>query len=239
MNTLINTNSQLTMTTTELLKVINTFRKEQGESEVRANDFLKRVQDELEGENYESFVVQNINKTESLVLSLNKDQCFLVAMRESKAVRKSTLEHLKKLEVTTKEQGLNLKVIFDLVPSAIAAAEAFGFVGNQAKLSADKAIKTLTGNSPLLLLGIELVKEAQVLNLTPTQIGKELNPPLSAIATNKLLASLGFQEKLHDQWVPTSKGKAFAIFLDTGKKHSDGTPITQLKWLSTILPQLS
>ncbi len=118
-------------------------------------------------------------------------------------------------------------------------AETFGLEGNQALLAANKATVKLTGFNPLETLQIELVKEVQVLNLTPTQIGKELNPPLSAVATNKLLSSLGFQEKLHDQWVPTAKGKAFAIFLDTGKKHSDGTPITQLKWLSTLIPHIS
>ncbi len=239
MNTLINTNSQLTMTTTELLKVINTFRKEQGESEVRANDFLKRVQDELEGENYESFVVQNINKTESLVLSLNKDQCFLVAMRESKAVRKSTLEHLKKLEVTTKEQGLNLKVIFDLVPSAIAAAEAFGFVGNQAKLSADKAIKTLTGYSPMQLIGAtHLVAEVQAQMLNATELGRQLSPQLSAVKTNLILAGLGLQVKVEGKWEATEAGKLYSVYLDTSKKHSDGTPVKQLKWYTTVLPLL-
>ena len=38
--------------------------------------------------------------------------------------------------------------------------------------------------------------------------------------------------------VPTQKGKPYAVFIDTGKKHSDGTPVTQLKWLNTILENL-
>ena len=122
---------------------------------------------------------------------------------------------------------------------AVEAAKAYGFEGNQAFLSADKAVKQITGVSSLGLLQIELKNEHQTLNLTPTEIGKQLNPKLSAVAVNKLLESLNYQEKLGSAWVPTPKGKPYAIFLDTGKKHSDGTPITQLKWLSTIIPHLS
>lgn len=122
---------------------------------------------------------------------------------------------------------------------AVEAAKAYGFEGNQAFLSADKAVKQITGVSSLGLLQIELKNEHQTINLTPTEIGKQLNPKLSAVAVNKLLESLNYQEKLGSAWVPTQKGKPYAIFLDTGKKHSDGTPITQLKWLSTIIPHLS
>lgn len=122
---------------------------------------------------------------------------------------------------------------------AVEAAKAYGFEGNQAFLSADKAVKQITGVSSLGLLQIELKNEHQTLNLTPTEIGKQLNTKLSAVAVNKLLESLNYQEKLGSAWVPTPKGKPYAIFLDTGKKHSDGTPITQLKWLSTIIPHLS
>lgn len=39
-----------TMTSLELLKMINDVRKEFDEPEVRNNDFLKRIEDELEGE---------------------------------------------------------------------------------------------------------------------------------------------------------------------------------------------
>lgn len=122
---------------------------------------------------------------------------------------------------------------------AVEAAKAYGFEGNQAFLSADKAVKQITGVSSLGLLQIELKNEHQTLNLTPTEIGKQLNTKLSAVAVNKLLESLNYQEKLGSAWVPTLRGKPYAIFLDTGKKHSDGTPITQLKWLSTIIPHLS
>ncbi|MEB0811920.1 hypothetical protein VC888_27345, partial [Citrobacter freundii] len=51
--------------TDELLSIINQARLEHGEKPVRNNDFIPRVKDELEGEHYETFVVQNSNGTKS------------------------------------------------------------------------------------------------------------------------------------------------------------------------------
>lgn len=85
------------MTSVELLALINAERKAFGESEVRHNDFAARCKDELDGEYYEIFVVTNPNSTTSEVLELNLDQCSLVAMRESKGVRRKVLSKLKAL----------------------------------------------------------------------------------------------------------------------------------------------
>lgn len=85
------------MRSDELLKIINISRKEAGEKPVRLNDFNNRVVDELCGDHYETFVVQNTNNTESTIYNLNLDQCMLVSMRESKVVRRSVLEKLKNL----------------------------------------------------------------------------------------------------------------------------------------------
>lgn len=84
--------------TDELLSIINQARLEHGEKPVRNNDFIPRVKDELEGEHYETFVVQNPNKTTTTAYLLNKDQCTLVAMRESKGVRRNVLDQLKQLQ---------------------------------------------------------------------------------------------------------------------------------------------
>lgn len=78
-----------TMSSIELLELVNQARSEFGESEVRRNDFTARCRDELEGEHYETFVVQNPNGTESDALKMSRDQCLYVLMRESKAVRRS------------------------------------------------------------------------------------------------------------------------------------------------------
>jgi hypothetical protein len=87
--------STKTMSSRELLDLINDARLQHGENQIRANDFNNRVVDELDGDHYESFVVQNPNNTESIVFNLSEDQCLLVSMRESKAVRRTVLEKLK------------------------------------------------------------------------------------------------------------------------------------------------
>jgi outer membrane murein-binding lipoprotein Lpp len=87
-----------TMSSVDLLVIINTSRKESGESEVRRNDFMSRCRDELDGEHYETFVVKNPNGTTTECLALTRDQCMLVSMRESKKVRRSVLAKLKSLE---------------------------------------------------------------------------------------------------------------------------------------------
>ena len=81
--------------TDELLSIINQARLEHGEKPVRNNDFIPRVKDELEGEHYETFVVQNSNGTKSENLLVSNDQAVLIGMRESKAVRRTVLSKLK------------------------------------------------------------------------------------------------------------------------------------------------
>lgn len=88
-------NPASTMTSIELLALINAERKAFGEAEVRHNDFSARCKDELDGEHYETFVVTNPNATTTEVLDLTLDQCSLVAMRESKGVRRTVLAKLK------------------------------------------------------------------------------------------------------------------------------------------------
>jgi len=87
-----------TLSSIELLDLVNSARHEHRENAIRRNDFHARVADELEGENYESFVVQNSNGTTTTAYALNHDQCLLVSMRESKAVRRSILGKLKQIE---------------------------------------------------------------------------------------------------------------------------------------------
>lgn len=87
-----------TMDTNDLLDLVNDARAEFGEPSVRRNDFVARCKDELDGEHYESFVVQNLNSTQSEELRLTCDQCKLVAMRESKGVRRRVLARLNELE---------------------------------------------------------------------------------------------------------------------------------------------
>ncbi|WP_279358198.1 BRO-N domain-containing protein [Methylobacterium indicum] len=127
--------------------------------------------------------------------------------------------------------------------SYFSIGELIGLDRNQAALAANRATRTTTGIDPLALMGAtHLLAPQQAPLLTPTDLGKELGG-LSAIATNNMLAERGFQEGRRDAkdrpyWVPTAAGERFAVFLDTGKKHSDGTPVRQLKWSADIVAAL-
>lgn len=112
-----------------------------------------------------------------------------------------------------------------------------GLEGNAAIISADNAMKRLHNVSPLKLLQIELKNPDQQYLLTPTQIAERLK--LSGPReVNRLLAAKNFQTKEGKIWTPTQKGKPFATLLDTGKRHSDGTMIQQLKWRESVLDEL-
>ena len=101
--------------------------------------------------------------------------------------------------------------------------------GNQLALSLDKAYKAKTGESALALSGTILVADTQTQLYTPTQLGKEIG--ISAVKFNLALQFLDYQTKVDKQWNLTPLGQAKGgTYLDTNKKHSDGTPVRQLKW---------
>lgn len=110
-----------------------------------------------------------------------------------------------------------------------------GLKGNQALIAAAQGTERLTGTNPLALIGqTHLLSEEQVRYLTPTDLGKVFGE--SAQAFNRRLEKAGFQSKdIHGNWVPTDAGKAHAVLSDTGKRHGNGTPIQQLRWLVSLL----
>ena len=100
MNQLISSDN-LTMSTISLCEVINTFRTESNQNEIRYFDFIARVEDELDDLKPNEIFVNPSNKKEMKFYSLNKDQTLLVGMRESKVVRKKVLAWIKSLELPT------------------------------------------------------------------------------------------------------------------------------------------
>lgn len=115
------------------------------------------------------------------------------------------------------------------------------FEGNQALLKADKAVKKLHNISPLALLEVELKSPDNEALLIATEIGKRIDPPISAKNVNLILADMKLQERIEYragkfEWRLTEKGKAYGSYLDTGKVHSNGTPIQQIKWKESIIP---
>lgn len=136
-----------------------------------------------------------------------------------------------------------LKRAIDLGPGALKLAEAFGFSGNQALLSANKLVRKHTGIDLLDSLGQPaLPAPVQEALLTPSDIAVRLG--ISKNQANPKLIEAGLQTSSRDHkgrlvYEPTEAGKSYAEFLDTGKSHSDGTPVRQLKWRSGVLALLT
>lgn len=144
-------------------------------------------------------------------------------------------------------QPTNLKTLTFIQTEANAAvqlAETFGFDGNQALLSANRAMKNKYEVDCLELLGnVHLIADDNEVHLTPTQIGKELGD-ISPRKINQLLATKGLQRPIRDEskkirgWEPIGEGVRYSVMKDTGKKHSNGTPVQQLFWKKSILAHL-
>ena len=166
MSDLEKTLAQPTMSSIELLALINQARAAFNEPEVRRNQFNARVEDELEGTHYKKTVVTNENGTESIVFELTQDQCMLVSMRESKAVRRWVLEKIKAMGV----------------PQTY--AQALLEAGRLAQLAEEQAQLALA--APKVNFFDKVVERTTL--MTATQVAQKLG--MSAIKLNKHLDEL-------------------------------------------------
>ena len=124
---------------------------------------------------------------------------------------------------------------FKLAPLVVRAARALGLDKNAAAISANQAVAKLTGTNVLKLLGhTHLEAENQTaLHFTPTELGERLG--ISGRKFNMLLAEAGLQAKKGEHWVPLAAAEGFYRFMDTSKRHGDGTMIQQIKWAENVL----
>lgn len=125
----------------------------------------------------------------------------------------------------------------ELLDAAQLIYQSAGLEGNQLTLALDKANTAITGKSLLALGEVQLIASTQERLLNPTELGKPLG--LSPRAVNSRLQAKGFQIKGVAGWELTASGKALGgIYLDTGKKHSSGVPVRQIKWPATVATEL-
>lgn len=98
-NAMILGNAPLTMSSIDLLELINAARAQEGESIVSNRHFLARIEDELDGELplRKSFTHPSNGQVVGFY-DLTHDQCKLVGMRESRGVRRWVLNRLNELE---------------------------------------------------------------------------------------------------------------------------------------------
>ena len=192
-----------TMSSIDLLELINNVRVANNEEPLRRNSFNLKIEDELEGSHYTKNVVKNQNGTESVVYELTIEQCTLIGMRESKSVRRTVLEKLKQLE-----NHIQLPNFTDPAEAAIAWA-------NEYKAKQALAIE-LKAAEPKINHYDKVVERKNLLNAT--QVGEKLDG-MSAIILNRHLAELGVYNK------SVKRGKVFSTwFIQKGygeMKQSD------------------
>lgn len=118
-------------------------------------------------------------------------------------------------------------------------ADVFGLSHNAALIAADNAVARDYGISFKEKLQITLQAEDNEVPLLVSEIGSMLGFEGSTVKrgapVNGLLAELGYQERVGKSWVPTAKGAPYAFVSQTGKKHKDGSPVTQVKWKKSIV----
>jgi hypothetical protein len=127
----------------------------------------------------------------------------------------------------------DLSVIVNETEAAIKLANLFGLSGNQALLSADKAITRRLGESPMAIMDIKMLTcDVPKQTFTVTQLGEPLG--IKARAFNLLLQTHGFQESVLGKWEATEKGKPYSEMVDVDKANGR-TPVKQLRWYQDVV----
>lgn len=167
MEKLINKN---TITSLELLKQINLFRKQEGnKTELGHNDLLKVIRDEFEEEISLGKISQSTYMTdrgrEYPMFELKTTQAKQVLVRESKFVRKAVIHYIEELE--NKLKAVTYKPMSEAQKRNIEIRERYS------KVKMAEALKSL-----IPLAKSETYKEILVAESAKVLTGKELLPPI-------------------------------------------------------------
>uniref|UniRef100_UPI00193B22D7 hypothetical protein n=1 Tax=Cysteiniphilum marinum TaxID=2774191 RepID=UPI00193B22D7 len=187
--------------------------------------------------------------------ALNKRDSLVVVARLSPEFTARVIDRWQELEQQTAQGTLpveqtptistaNYLEAAKIMKAAKDALKGFIKDNNQLALSCSQVGFKATGVDLIKLSGVELIANEQKQLLTVTEIGRELNRKLNAQELNKVLAEYGYQQKAQDvkgrnYWAITAKGEPWGVYQDTGKRHSDGAPVRQFKWYSSIIDEIN
>jgi prophage antirepressor-like protein len=208
----------------------------------------------LEKDEYALTTIQGLNRGNDQVNILNESGLYALILKSRKPQAKKfrkwiTSEVIPSIRKTGGYafDETDVKVKHDaFLQSAKIAKAAHGFLKtfitdpNQLAIASAQVGYAGGGVDIIKASNTALIPERQEQLLTPTQLGKLMEPSKSAKEVNQMLESLGFQRSVRDRknhitWLLTDKGLKYATYQDVGKRHSTGTPIRQIKWDDSIL----
>ena len=215
-----------------VLRDIRNILASNADTEFNLHNFVEIPYTDDKGRTYQEFLLTR-DGAMMLIMSYNGPKA--MAIKTAYIKRFNEMEQLLKQRAAPKPAATALPIKETLEAASI-ILKAADITGNQLALALDKVMTTETGKSALTLAGVQLEAPTQMHLLTPTDLGKSLG--LSGMAVNKKLAAMGYQTKTDNGWELTAKGlEAGGVFLDTNKRHSNGTPIRQLKWPANVASQ--
>lgn len=195
---------ELTMSSVDLLELVNQSRANHGETIVRHNDFLSRCKDELDEGDYETFVIAPPERGGRPIeaIRMTTDQCRLVGMRESKGVRRWVLNRLNELEAERKLLQTPVAIPDFMNPAEAARAWAAEF---EAKQQAQQALALAAPKVEF----VDKFVQASTGSKTFRQVAKLLKA--NEREFRAFLEDFGVMYRLGGEWMP------YAQHLDAGR----------------------
>lgn len=228
-----------TITSVELVEIINDMREE-GAAELRHDNFMAKIE-KHPGIQSPKFLgdYKDSRGRKQKCYRLPKREAELMVMSESLAVQTKVYDRMTALEQQAAAPASQLTATVEAAkafPHLHQVAILLGCDTNAAAISANQGTLAVTGVNLLALMGLQsLPSPEQTIYLTPTELGKRCNPPLSAVKVNQRLAAAGLQKNPSGHWEPTEQGRAYSRTFDTGKRHNSGVPVQQVKWKAETL----
>ena len=88
--------------------------------------------------------------------------------------------------------------------------------------------------------GVRRIADESQRTYNATELGQQMTPPLSAIMVNRQLNIAGLIRKEFGDWLPTDAAEGLFELTDvSGRRHSNGTQVKQIKWFKRVLERLN
>lgn len=249
-NNIVTSTSVATMTSLELVEIINSMRGE-GSAELLHKNFMAKIE-RHPGIDSAKYLAQYKDTTGRTLkcYKLPKRESELMVMSESLEVQAMVYDRMTELERQAAAQQQIAKPVSEKptpLPSATAAfksmhslAKLVGLSGNQAILSANNAVFKYHGVNCLNLLDHQALtaEDQRGRTYTATGLGNEFlgMSGKCGAKVNKMLEAGGLitREQVTGRPIPTDAGEKHGEWADTGKSHG-GAPIKEWRWFSSVV----